>query len=86
MKTTKDEGRTKNGSVDRRSLVPRRWSSVVRQPAGVNLTLNNQQLGAMGKINEVIGRTWVVEGGQVTEAAGTATPTPKPTLTPTPAG
>ncbi|MCX6028687.1 MAG: DUF4115 domain-containing protein [Chloroflexi bacterium] len=55
--------------------------------AGVNLTLNNQQLGAMGKINEVIGRTWVVaEGGQVTEAAGTVTPTPKPTLTPTPAG
>ncbi len=55
--------------------------------SGVNLTLNGKELGAMGKINEVIERTWVVaEGGQVTEAAGTVTPTPKPTLTPTPAG
>ncbi len=54
--------------------------------AGVSLTLNGKELGAMGKIGEVAERTWVVEGDQVTEAAGTVTPTPKPTLTPTPAG
>ncbi len=54
--------------------------------AGVSLSLNGRQLGAMGKIDELVRRTWVAEGGQVTEAAGTVTPTPKPTLTPTPAG
>jgi hypothetical protein len=54
--------------------------------AGVVLTLNGTELGAMGKINEVVERTWVAEGNQITETGATPTPTPKPTATPTPAG
>ncbi len=53
---------------------------------GVVLTLNNQELGAMGGIVQVVERTWVVVGGQVSEAPGTVTPTPRPTNTATPTG
>lgn len=55
---------------------------------GVNLTLNSEDLGLMGKIGQVVERSWVVDQGQVTEAtpAGTETSTLTPTPTETPAG
>jgi len=52
---------------------------------GVNLTLNGEDLGPMGKVGQVVERTWIVDQGQVTEAmTGTPTPTLVPTFTPTP--
>jgi cytoskeletal protein RodZ len=62
--------------------------------AGVDLTLNDQALGAMGSVGQVLDRSFVVEGGQVVEAAGTPAPgetpaqppAPAVTSTPTPAG
>lgn len=57
---------------------------------GVSLTLNDQDLGPLGEVGQVVERTWVVEQGQVTETNGqdtpTATRTPAQTATPTPAG
>lgn len=77
---TLDAGQVRTAEA-RRSVAIRTGNA-----AGVNLTLNGKEVGAMGKIGEVSERTWVVEGSQVTEVAGTVTPAPKPTLTPTPAG
>ncbi len=52
---------------------------------GVNLTLNGEELGPMGKVGQVVDRSWVVgDTGEVIETAN-GTPAP-PTLTPTPAG
>jgi cytoskeletal protein RodZ len=55
---------------------------------GVQLALNGEDLGTMGGIGEVAERTWIVDQGQVTEAATGAAPTPRPTPTasPTPSG
>lgn len=54
---------------------------------GVVLTLNGEELGAMGKIGEVVERTWVVEQGDVIETTPfVPTLTPTTTLTPTPSG
>ncbi len=55
---------------------------------GINLTLNGEDLGPMGKVGQVVDRSWVVgEAGQVIEA-GNVTPAPPatPTATATPAG
>jgi cytoskeletal protein RodZ len=54
---------------------------------GVVLTLNGEELGAMGKVGEVAERTWVVDQGEVTETTPfVPTRTPVATVTPTPAG
>ena len=54
---------------------------------GVNLTLNNQDLGVMGDVGQVAERVWVVTQGTVTEATpGTPTSMPPPTGTATPSG
>jgi len=56
--------------------------------AGVNLTLNGENLGALGKVGEVVERTWIVDQGQVSEST-TGTPLPstaQPSVTPTPSG
>jgi hypothetical protein len=45
---------------------------------GVRLTLNGEDLGTMGGVGEVVERTWIVDQGEVSEAAG-----PTPTLLPT---
>jgi cytoskeletal protein RodZ len=55
--------------------------------AGVILTLNGEELGAMGKVGEVVERVWVVDQGQVTESTSGVIVAPAgPTGTPTPAG
>ncbi|PKO21728.1 MAG: hypothetical protein CVU38_13175 [Chloroflexi bacterium HGW-Chloroflexi-1] len=56
--------------------------------AGVNLTLNGEDLGAMGKVAELVERTWIVDQGQVTESTPGAAlpPTAGPSVTPTPSG
>jgi len=54
---------------------------------GVKLTLNNEELGAMGDVGQIAERAWVVAQGAITEATPNAiTPVPTPTGTPTPAG
>jgi cytoskeleton protein RodZ len=56
---------------------------------GVSLTLNDEDLGPMGEVGNVVERTWVVDQGEVTEQAPstpTSTPLLRPTQTPTPAG
>lgn len=66
-----------------------RQSLVIRtgNAGGVVLSLNGQNLGAMGRIGEVVERSWVAEQGQVIEAAPrTLTPSPSPTPRATPAG
>jgi hypothetical protein len=49
---------------------------------GVRLTLNGEDLGTMGGVGEVVERTWIIDQGEVSEAAG-STPTSLPTATPT---
>ena len=57
---------------------------------GVGLVLNGEDLGRMGAVGQVVERTWVIDQGEVTEAATgaptqTKAPAKKP-ATPTPAG
>ena len=53
---------------------------------GVNLILNEEDLGPMGDIGQVVERTWVVEEGQVAETEPeTPTPTAVPMENPVPA-
>ena len=47
---------------------------------GVNLTLGDQQLPALGDVGQVVAFVWTLQDGQVVEI----TPTPKPTATSTP--
>jgi len=56
--------------------------------AGVNLTLNGEDLGALGKVGEIVERAWIVDQGQVTESTPGAAPPPTagPSVTPTPSG
>ena len=54
---------------------------------GVSLTLNNEELGTMGNVGQIVERAWIVAQGEITEATPNAiTPAPTPTGTPTPAG
>ena len=54
---------------------------------GVSLTLNGEDLGAMGDIGKVVERTWVIDQAGVTEQTlVTPAKTPAPTATPTPSG
>lgn len=56
---------------------------------GVSLALNGEDLGLMGKVGEVVERTWIIDEGELTETLGgtpTRTPAPVAPPTPTPAG
>jgi cytoskeletal protein RodZ len=48
---------------------------------GLTLILNGEDLGPMGQASQVLERTWVVAGGEVTEQAPGTTPEASPTST-----
>jgi len=53
--------------------------------AGVVLTLNNEDLGPLGNVGQVVERRWVVDQGEVLEATGTPRAS-APRATPAPGG
>lgn len=81
-----EEGVLRDG--DTRSWVAEQFITLrTGNAGGVRLTLNGEDLGTMGGVGEVVERTWIIDQGEVSEAAGpTLTPLPTATPTATPSG